>query len=214
VSWLFVPIATIYALSLRQPVYTDRYIIWIAPAAMILLALGAQTLYQNTGRLALPLIAILLLYTVGLWAQMGWRQKTETIKYDLRSAITYVAERRSPDTLLILQIPHLEFSYRYYTSDFLPGLFARSDEQLGWWASGLWTNGGLADAQAQAVADQEMGTMTTGIGEFWVLSSEVEMWDSRHLMDNWLNEHAQLVESAEFHGVHARHYQLLPEGQP
>jgi hypothetical protein len=78
----------------------------------------------------------------------------------------------------------------------------------------LWTNGGLADAQAQAVADQEMGTMTTGIGEFWVLSSEVEMWDSRHLMDNWLNEHAQLVESAEFHGVHARHYQLLPEGQP
>jgi hypothetical protein len=56
--------------------------------------------------------------------------------------------------------------------------------------------------------------MTTGIGEFWVLSSEVEMWDSRHLMDNWLNEHAQLVESAEFHGVHARHYQLLPEGQP
>lgn len=214
VSWLFVPIATIYALSLRQPVYTDRYIIWIAPAAMILLALGAQTLYQNTGRLALPLIAILLLYTVGLWAQMGWRQKTETIKYDLRSAITYVAERRSPGTLLILQIPHLEFSYRYYTSDFLPGLFARSDEQLGWWASGLWTNGGLADAQAQAVADQEMGTMTTGIGEFWVLSSEVEMWDSRHLMDNWLNEHAQLVESAEFHGVHARHYQLLPEGQP
>ena len=214
VSWLFVPIATIYALSLRQPVYTDRYIIWIAPAAMILLALGAQTLYQNTGRLALPLIAILLLYTVGLWAQMGWRQKTETIKYDLRSAITYVAERRSPDTLLILQIPHLEFSYRYYTSDFLPGLFARSDEQLGWWASGLWTNGGLADAQAQAVADQEMGTMTAGIQEFWVLSSEVEMWDSRHLMDNWLNEHAQLVESAEFHGVHARHYQLLPEGQP
>jgi 4-amino-4-deoxy-L-arabinose transferase-like glycosyltransferase len=214
VSWLFVPIATIYALSLRQPVYTDRYIIWIAPAAMILLALGAQTLYQNAGRLAFPLIAILLLYTVGLWAQMGWRQKTETIKYDLRSAITYVAERRSPDTLLILQIPHLEFSYRYYTSDFLPGLFARSDEQLGWWASGLWTNGGLADAQAQAVADQEMGTMTTGIGEFWVLSSEVEMWDSRHLMDNWLNEHAQLVESAEFHGVHARHYQLLPEGQP
>jgi uncharacterized membrane protein len=214
VSWLFVPIATIYALSLRQPVYTDRYIIWIAPAAMILLALGAQTLYQNAGRLALPLIAILLLYTVGLWAQMGWRQKTETIKYDLRSAITYVAERRSPGTLLILQIPHLEFSYRYYTSDFLPGLFARSDEQLGWWASGLWTNGGLADAQAQAVADQEMGTMTAGIQEFWVLSSEVEMWDSRHLMDNWLNEHAQLVESAEFHGVHARHYQLLPEDQP
>jgi len=214
VSWLFVPIATIYALSLRQPVYTDRYIIWIAPAAMILLALGVQTLYQNAGRLAAPLIVILLLYTVGLWLQMGWRQKTETIKYDLRSAITYVAERRSPGTLLILQIPHLEYSYRYYTSDFLPGLFGRSDAKLGWWASGLWTNGGLADAQAQAVADQEMQTMTAGINEFWILSSEVEMWDVRHLMDGWLNQHARLLESAEFHGVHARHYQIQPGGQP
>jgi uncharacterized membrane protein len=214
VSWLLAPIATIYALSLRQPVYTDRYIIWIAPAAMILLALGVQTLYQNTGRLALPLITILLLYTVGLWLQMGWRQKTETIKYDLRSAITYVAERRSPGTLLILQIPHLEYGYRYYTSDFLPALFARSDAHLGWWASGLWTNGGLADEQAQAVAAQEMQTMTAGLQEFWVLSSEVEMWDSRHLMDAWLNQHTQLLESAEFHGVHARHYQLLPGSQP
>lgn len=214
VSWLFVPIATIYALSLRQPVYTDRYIIWIAPAAMILLALGVQTLYQNAGRLALPLIAILLLYTVGLWLQMGWRQKTETVKYDLRGAITYVAARRTPETLLILQIPHLEYSYRYYTSDFLPGLFGRSDAYLGWWASGLWTNGGLADEQARAVADQEMGTMTAGIQEFWVLSSEVEMWDSRHLMDGWLSQHAHLLEQAEFHGIHARHYQLQPGNQP
>jgi len=213
-SWLLAPIVTIYALSLRQPVYTDRYIIWIAPAAMILLALGVQTLYQSAGRLAAPLIVILLLYTAGLWLQMGWRQKTETIKYDLRSAITYVAVRRAPGTLLILQIPHLEYSYRYYTSDFLPGLFTESDAHLGWWASGLWTNGGLADEQAQAVADQEMGTMTSGLQEFWVLSSEVEMWDSRHLMDAWLTQHARLVDAAEFHGVHARHYQLLSGDQP
>lgn len=214
ISWLLLPIAIIYALSLRQPVYTDRYIIWIAPAAMILLALGVQTLYQNSGRLATPLIVILLLYTLGLWLQMGWRQKHETIKYDLRSAITYVAERRSPETLLILQIPHLEFSYRYYTSDYLPGLFARSDAQLGRWAGGLWTNGGLADEPAKAQADQEMQQITAGVTEVWVLSSEVEMWDTRHLMDAWLTQHGRLLEAAEFHGVHARHYQLQPGSTP
>ena len=214
VSWLLLPIATIYALSLRQPVYTDRYIIWIAPAAMILLALGVQTLYQNSGRLAIPLIVILLLYTLGLWLQMGWRQKRETIKYDLRSAIHYVAERRQPETLLILQIPHLEFSYRYYTSDALPGLFERSDAPLGRWVGGLWTNGGLPDDQAQGQADQEMQQLTAGVQELWVLSSEVEMWDTRHLMDGWLEEHGRLLESAEFHGVHARHYQLQSGSQP
>jgi len=214
ISWLLLPIATIYALSLRQPVYTDRYIIWIAPAALILLALGIQTLYQNSGRLALPLIVILLLYTLGLWLQMGWRQKSETIKYDLRSAIHYVAERRQPETLLILQIPHLEFSYRYYTSDNFPGLFERSDARLGRWVGGLWTNGGLPDDQAQVQADQEMQQLTAGVQELWVLSSEVEMWDTRHLMAGWLDQHGRLLESAEFHGVQARHYQLQAGSQP
>lgn len=214
VSWLFIPILTIYALSLRQPIFTDRYIIWIAPAVMILLAVGVQALYQNSGRLALPLVLILLLYTLGLWCQVGWRQQQETIKYDLRSAITYVAERRDPTTLLILQIPHLEFSYRYYTSDYQPGLFAESDAHLGWWAGGLWTNAGLPDDQAQSIADQEMQQMTAGVQELWVLSSEVEMWDARHLMDAWLTAHGRVVESAEFHGVHARHYVLDARSQP
>ncbi|MEZ4728013.1 MAG: glycosyltransferase family 39 protein [Caldilineaceae bacterium] len=214
VSWLFIPIATIYLLSLRQPVYTDRYIIWIAPAAMILLALGIQALYQNSGRIAIPLVLLLLVYTLGFWIQMGWRQKNETIKYDLRSAIHYVAARRTPETLLILQIPHLEFSYRYYTSDNSPTLFATSEERIGRWVGGLWTNGGLPDDQAQLIADQQMQVMTAGVDELWVLSSEVEMWDARHYMRAWLDEHGQLIEAAEFHGVHARHYLLAAGKQP
>jgi len=214
VSWLFVPIATIYALSLRQPVYTDRYIIWIAPAAMILLALGIQALYQYSGRIATPLVLLLLVYTLGFWLQMGWRQKHETIKYDLRSAIHYVAARRTAETLLILQIPHLEFSYRYYTSDASPTLFTASDDRLGRWADGLWTNGGLPDDQAQLLADQQMQTITSGVDELWVLSSEVEMWDARHYMRAWLDEHGRLVDAAEFHGIHARHYLLEAGKQP
>jgi len=208
VSWLLIPIATIYVLSLRQPVYTDRYIIWIAPAAMILLALGAQALYQYSGRLAIPLVLILVIYSLGLWTQMGWRQKTETIKYDLRSAIHFVAERRDPATLLVLQIPHIEFSYRYYSGDGQPTVFATSDARLGNWQGGLWTNNGLPDAEAVVMAEQEMQRITAGAQALWVLSSEVEMWDTRHLMNAWLDSHGHLIESAEFHGVHARHYRL------
>lgn len=213
-SWLFIPMITIYLLSLRQPIYIDRYIIWIAPAAMIVLALGIQALYQNSGRLAIPLVILLLLYTVGLWVQMGWRQKQETIKYDLRSAIAYVVERRAPETLLVLQIPHLEFSYRYYTGDNSPDLFTTSDARLGRWVGGLWTNAGLPDAQAKVLAEQEMQQMTTGVQELWVLSSEVESWDARHLMAGWLNDHGRMIESAEFHGIHARHYLLEVGSQP
>jgi len=58
------------------------------------------------------------------------------------------------------------------------------------------------------MAEQEMQRITAGAQALWVLSSEVEMWDTRHLMNAWLDSHGHLVESAEFHGVHARHYRL------
>ncbi|MCB0063019.1 MAG: glycosyltransferase family 39 protein [Caldilineaceae bacterium] len=210
VSWGVVPVLTIYLLSLRQPVYTDRYVIWIAPAVMMLIALGLRAVYVNAGRLAVPLTGLLLLYLVGFWLVAVQEEKQTTIKYELRGGVHYVAERRAPDTLLILQIPHLEWSYRYYTSDFTFDLFADSDARLGRWATGLWTNGGLADEEARAQVDHEMRAMTHGEAELWLLSSEVEMWDARHLMREWLDAHGRIVDKAEFHGVQARHYVLDP----
>ena len=55
VSWLLVPVLGIYALSLRQPIFTDRYVIWIAPALMLLAALGATTVWRYAWRLG-PLL--------------------------------------------------------------------------------------------------------------------------------------------------------------
>jgi mannosyltransferase len=198
----------IYLLSLRQPVYTDRYVIWLAPALMILLALGARTILDHAGLLARPLVAILLIYTIGFWLYAGWQQKTMTIKYDLRAGVTYVDERRDRDTLLILQIPHQQWAWQYYTSDFSFALFDEAPARMGHWAEGLWTNGGQSDGEAQAIVAEQMRALTANSAELWLLSSEVEMWDARHLMRAWLDSHGTLIEQAEFHGVQARHYRL------
>jgi mannosyltransferase len=205
-TWLALPVAEIYVLSLLQPIFTDRYVIWIAPAAMILLALGAVVLYRNAGRLGAPLAALFVLYIVGFWLYAGWQQKTLPMKYDLRSAVSYVAERRPPETLLILQIPHMEWAYRYYSSDLQPDLFTNSDARLGHWAQGLWTNNGAPDEQARAQVDLQMRQITAGAPELWVLRSEVEMWDARHLMDAWLDQNGQVLEQAEFHGAQVKRY--------
>ncbi len=52
VTWLVLPVAFIYLISLRQPVFTERYVIWIGPAAMLALALGLRVLHANSGRIA------------------------------------------------------------------------------------------------------------------------------------------------------------------
>jgi 4-amino-4-deoxy-L-arabinose transferase-like glycosyltransferase len=212
-SWLLAPIVLIYGLSLRQPVFVDRYIIWIAPAAMMVLALGIAVIWRSAlwGGV---ITFLLLLYIGGFWLYAGWEQKTSDIKYDLRSAVTYLENRRQPDELLILQIPHMEYSYRYYSGDQSARPFAGSEQRLGRWAGGLWTNNGHPDAQARAEVDAAMRGLTHGVERVWVLRSEVEMWDARHLMDQWLDEHGTLVDQAEFHGSQVRVYDLSAVAGP
>ncbi len=203
-SWLIVPVLSIYALSLRQAIFTERYVIWIAPAIMLVLALGVQVVIHNAGRLSRWLAGVLVIYLLGFWIYVGWQQKTMPMKYDLRDVVTYIAQRRQPHTLLILQIPHMQYSYRYYSGDFSAHYLDGSDARLGDWVGGLWTN----DGKSVADVDQQMKELTTGVTELWVLRSEVEMWDSRHLMDAWLDQHGTVADQAEFLGAQAKHYRL------
>ncbi len=209
-TWLLLPVALIYLLSLRQPVFTERYVIWIGPAAMLAVALGLQVILANSGRAGPFLVAGLLAYTLVLWGYANWQQKVLTIKYDLRSAVHYIQERRDPNDLLILQIPHQEWSFRYYSDDFAPNPFDGSDARLGHWVGGPYTNYGEPDAQARAGVDAQMQTATAGSKTVWVMLSEAEMWDARRLMDEWLAAHGSVVEQADFPGVGVRRYILEP----
>lgn len=212
VSWLVAPVLFIWLLSLRQPVFTDRYVLWTLPAAMMLVALGIQVVRRRLGHLGLPAALLLALWIAALWLFSGWQQTTTTIKYDLRSAVRYINERRDPATLLILQIPHMEWAWRYYSADQSliqsSNPFEGSDARLGNWAGGLWTNGGADDTTAIAQVDAEMRALTTGSSELWLLLSEPDMWDSRRLMDQWLAANADLVEEARFHGSQVARYEL------
>lgn len=206
--WLLLPVAIIYLISLRQPVFTERYVIWIGPAAALFVALGLRAIFANSGRAGPFLLAALLIYTLTLWGYANWQQKTQTIKYDLRAAVQYVQAHRDPSDLLILQIPHQEWSFRYYSDDFSPNPFAGSDERLGRWTGGPYTNYGETDAQARARLDSEMQAGTAGHDTIWVMLSEAEMWDTRRLMDEWLAAHGNIAEQVDFPGVSVRRYTL------
>lgn len=207
-AWLLLPVALIFLISLRQPVFTERYVIWIGPAAMLALALGLRVILASSGRAGPSLAAGLLIYTLVLWGFANWQQKTLTIKYDLRAAVQYIQAQRDPADLLILQIPHQEWSFRYYSDDFSPNPFAGSDERLGRWVGGPYTNYGETDEQARRRIDTEMQAATAGSDTVWVMLSEAEMWDARRLMDEWLNQHGVLVEQRDFPGVGVRRYTL------
>jgi hypothetical protein len=206
VAWLTMPVLCIYLLSLRQPVFLPRYVIWIAPAAMMLLALGLEAIWNGRGRLAKALAISLLSFVVVYWGMIGWQEKTEAIKTDLRSTVAFVAENRSPDDLLIIQIPNLHVAYQYYSGDQGPQPFAGGQQRLGWWAPGLSLVTADDDETTRSQVDRQMKGMTFGAAEIWVLLSEAELSDPNHLMLDWLDDQATLVDQVDFRAVQVRHY--------
>ena len=211
VAWLATPILGIWLMSLRQPVFTDRYVAWTLPAGLLLVALGVQVVRSNLGRAGAAAALLLAAALCAIWLYADFQQVRTTIKFDLRAAVQYVTARRSPDTLLILQIPHQEYAFRYYSGGQGPAPFAGSDERLGRWVGGLWTNGGADDAAAADEADQQMRGITNADADLWVMRSEADMWDRRGLMEAWLTRYATLLEKQDFHGVQVSHYQINPD---
>ena len=207
-GWLVLPVTIVYLVSLRQPLFLPRYLIWTTPATMMLIALGIGLIRRRGSPFARSLAAALVLYVVVFWTISGLQANSQDIKTDLRGAINYVSRHRRADDLLILQIPYLEFAYRYYTGDQGPFPFEGSDDRLGWWAGGLWTNNELSVEDAGREVNRAMHKITAGAEDIWIIWSESETWDSRRLMDKWFAQNARLIDQVNFSGARVTGYRL------
>jgi 4-amino-4-deoxy-L-arabinose transferase-like glycosyltransferase len=210
--WLLLPILGFFAVTLVRPLFTARYLIFVLPAYLLLLALGLVALWRRSRLLGgLSLILLLLLVGRGLWLQA-----TTPLKADFRGATAYLAERLSAGDLILFQIPYGHHSFDYYYQRraisppaglgfrlHLPAVSGGGGQPYRW-AEGLYTNAGLNSAavdvrMADLVADHDM---------VWFVATETAMWDARGLVQAWLEEHAVATERAEFERVTVMRYEF------
>lgn len=189
-SWLVLPVIGLFLITLRKPLFTDRYLIWVLPALAILLALGIAAL----GRTWRPLGWAAAAGVVGLGLLGGWRQMHVPIKSDFRAAAAYVETRRQPGDRLIFLIPYGRYPYEYYAgpqADFAESPYTNNNNPLQQ----------VADEMAQAAADASA---------VWLIASEEGMWDSRGLARQWLAQHGRTVDGSAFTRVRVDRYELTP----
>ncbi len=214
--WWLIPVTVVYLISLRVTVFEDRYLIYILPAFFFLVGLGITWLAEKNRWLGWGVLAILLAFN--LWH--GYRQETTIIKADFRAAAEYIFRtettpkpsaapsspappdlpfhlylplvQHNPMPVVMLQMPYLQYTFDYY---FEPP-FKKLD--------GLWTNDGRSAAQVGA----EMTQLTQNISSLWLVVAEEDQWDNRHLVRQWLDEHATLAHEAHFVGVSVFQYNL------
>ena len=86
VTWLILPVLIIFAISLVTPIFIERYVIWIAPAFSMFLALGAQVMRRAYGRLGVWITWGLILFVVGFWGYSTWEQAQRPFSFLLGAA--------------------------------------------------------------------------------------------------------------------------------
>jgi len=188
--WVLLPPFIVFLISLRVPVFEDRYLIYIVPGFYLLTVIGLILVRQYSSLLAGLCLGLLL--TINL---LGiWQQQSQPIKADFRAATAYLASQPHPPSPIMIQMPYLQHTFDYYY---------RGDYTL---LEGLWTNNG----KTEATVDAEMTALTADLSELWLVVSEEESWDSRRLTRAWLDAHAELVDQAHFMRVDLYHYQFRP----
>jgi hypothetical protein len=187
--WLGVPLLGLYLISLRMPMFVDRYLIWTGPAFYLLVARGLDQVRRRSTVIAVVcLVALLWLNGQGIV-----RQTTTPIKADLRAVAAYVKAHRQPDDLVLFHISYIRYTFEYYYGDATP------------WADGIPTD---ASTSADAV-DAQMRARTRGYEVVWLVLSEPEMWDARGMTVAWLEAHAVPEERLEWTRVSLTRYRLV-----
>jgi 4-amino-4-deoxy-L-arabinose transferase-like glycosyltransferase len=195
-AWALIPMITIALVSLNRPIFTDRYLIWIGPAIYLLAALGIVEAGQWNR--ALGGAALVAITSVALVSTLA--QSTTPYKADFRSAASYVEERYRGE-IIVFQIPYGRYNFDYYFDpefSFLDGLF---------------TNHRNPDGTYQidpVVADAHIAGLLEGIEPVWLVATEVEMWDDRHLLQEWLGRNGRVTDQADFMRVTVARYELGP----
>jgi len=181
-AWLLFPIGGLLAVSAIMPLFSERYLIFVAPAFYLLVGLGIRALWKIWRPLAMAgIAAILAINCAGLWVQ-----NTQIIKPDIRGAAAYYAENRQAGDLVLFLIPQNQGAFEHIA----PGEGAR-------YAGVPYAN------RAQRMIDVE-GELRQVVGDsrrVWLVESEPNLWDSRGLTRQWLADQSQNITTWSFHLV-------------
>jgi hypothetical protein len=186
--WLVLPLIEIYLLSLAVPLFLDRYVIWVMPPFLALLACGVVALARLWRPLGLVTLgAIIALNLIGLAGQTG-----QPIKADFRAAAQFVMAHQRPGDVLVFQIPYNRYTFSYY------------DRESFAWMDGPYTNRG--SDEASVAGWMERGVL--GAPGVWLIESEAPLWDERGMTAQWLDTHGQITDQAAFARVGVIRYAI------
>jgi len=107
--WLLLPIAAVYVLSFKEPLFSPRYFIVVLPPLLLLAGAGLAALPLPA---TLPALAVLAAGSV--WAVERGNTVPSYAKEDYRLAASYIAARSTPQDAIALVANYILYPFQYY----------------------------------------------------------------------------------------------------
>ncbi|RLC80824.1 MAG: hypothetical protein DRI61_04940 [Chloroflexi bacterium] len=199
--WAFglASIISLHLICLWKPVFTDRYVIYLAPAFYVLVSLGIINLKspggsKRAGGLRQLISTLLLLGILAADADSIWKQTHFPIKSDFRSAVAVFREHARQGDVVVFLIPYVKRVFDYYD----PPPYRAVEAP--------YTNAGMSEREVDAYLHRHIGYRK----RVWLVLSEEAMWDARRLVPRWLEEHYEPVLVGRFTRVALYLYQQPP----
>lgn len=135
--WIFIPMIVVALLSLRQPIYLDRYFTYSAPAFYVLLSVivctidAAKARWRRVLAAALTLCLSICMYYVGLAniAAAAWNQTSLTM--------SHINRHKRPGDQIVSTEVYTYFNTSYYNTTTQPLTLLSPEGDAGWGEWGL-----------------------------------------------------------------------------
>ena len=203
VSASLIPVIGIWFVSLRNSVFSDRYIIGALPFYLILIAIGLVHL-GRTSRGAIPAIVLATLLVAFTWFPVtDVNRSTIAQKEDWRSAYARVAENAEPDDVFLMHPGYMISTLAYY---------GQRDERLGGHPVGTIPSF-APDWMTREVMIDMLREDFGRFDRFWLIESpdRTPLADPDDELERWLSTTGTVLYEDRVNGARIVLYQL-PEG--
>jgi 4-amino-4-deoxy-L-arabinose transferase-like glycosyltransferase len=169
-AWMLLPLLGIWLISARQPIFTNRYLIWAAPAFYALAAVGYVALLRFGRAGGFLAIGLLLFIIVGDGRSVLYQDR-HPIKPDFQSVATHLETRYRFGDLIVFHLSSMEDNFDYYFDPLYSGWGAPAP------------GGEMSDADL----DLYMRSAINGHETVWLVLSESQMWDPQGRVKAWMD---------------------------
>ena len=114
--WILLPPVMVWLISQRRSFYADRYLSFIIPGLILLLAFGISRIKTSQWRVLL-IAGLLVANIYGLISTQG---DPVFHKDDWRRTATYIGQNEQSDDVVLLYSTHIKFAFDYYFDSQIP----------------------------------------------------------------------------------------------